>query len=118
TADLLANGEFDSKKRQLLSKHLPAINQVVADVDKLLADILQIGYTKQPKANFELKDLTEVIGLAISALKERKPLSAESLLVEYQHTGKALIDPDKIQRVLANLLDNAAESSAAQKKIW
>lgn len=97
------------KDRGLPEKRLDAMNDDLAEIDRLIGELFEIsrlslGERKLTRSSFLLSELVD------EAL-ERWPLPKHHVLVEHEELGAQRLDADreKLVRVLGNLLQNAGK---------
>lgn len=106
----------DQDKRQ---RHIEKIKASVKHLNDLLDDFLSLGKLDEGKvgAMFGELNLYEIIN---DTVDEMRGLVKKGQTIEYQHTGRQIIESDKklIKNILINLISNAIKFSDEYKSIY
>lgn len=97
-------------------KWFGVIVREVQRLEKILAGL--IDFSRREDINLKRVDPAEIISYVLSIHEER--LTEKNLQVRFQHgqeAGKILVDPDRFQHVMRNLIANAIEASPPNEQI-
>jgi len=107
--------EFDEKTRQ---DFLQVIEEETDRLTRLVADILDVSRIESGRLTLKKRDfdLAKLVRIIIGKLQSQFP-NHEIKLVSPESMGPVRADPDKIEQVFSNLVDNAAKYSPSGGEI-
>ena len=105
----------EQDKRQ---RHIEKIKGSVKHLNDLLDDFLSLGKLDEGKVGAELNEVN-IYELLSETIEEMKGLTKKSQNIEYEHSGKEVIESDKklIKNIMINLVSNAIKFSEEEKTI-
>ncbi|RDB36130.1 MAG: sensor histidine kinase [Spirobacillus cienkowskii] len=117
TVDLLLKCKTQEEFKKIIDTFLPSIEKSITKVNGFITDIMEIGSNSE-----ELhQNSIEIIPFLENIIKDTFLLNSRAFVeMEYQfnHDRKIFINPHKMERVFANILENALQAMKYQGKIW
>jgi signal transduction histidine kinase/CheY-like chemotaxis protein len=115
-ADAVYNTEDLIEAREIMVTSIPEINQAIASVDGMLADILEIGGDSKPVIeNASPETLLEATLNQIFRIYSESKITVQ---YEFNHTHLVAVDTTKILRVFANIVGNAVQAMDCKGVLW
>jgi len=117
TVDLLLKCKTQEEFKTITTTFLPSIEKSITKVNGFITDLMEIGSNAE-----ELhQNSIEIIPFLENIIKDTFLLNNRAFVeMEYQfnHDRKIFINPHKMERVFANILENALQAMKYKGKIW
>jgi signal transduction histidine kinase/FixJ family two-component response regulator len=111
------DGEDDPiEAKQLLKESLPEVQQAMASVNGMIADILEIGSESAPIV--ECTNPETLIESTLNEIFRVYPDSQVIITYTLNHKHKVSVDTLKIGRVFSNIIGNAVQAMNRKGKLW
>ena len=114
TAQLVSDGLSTSEDPRV-QRALPRLERVLQRAIHLTTETLQYGRSTTPRANLQPVQLRQAIEEA--ALEALARHTGTDFVNEVPEGASALVDPDHIHRIAANLIRNAAEAMKGSGRV-
>lgn len=110
-------GEDDPvESKQLLKESLPEVQQAMASVNGMIADVLEIGSESEPIA--EATNPETLIEITLNEIFRVYPDSKINVSYVLNHQHKVNVDALKIGRVFSNIVGNAVQAMNQKGELW
>ncbi len=105
---LLDASPSPERSAAVATRYLPDVRKAVGSVDRLIQDILEIGSDVEPS----LEDLApaDLIGGVLYELFSVDAPAGIALAYDFRHRHRLCVDPQKLSRVVSNIVANAVEA--------
>ena len=111
------DGEDDPEEaKQILRESLPEVQQAMASVNGMIADVLEIGSESTPIA--EATNPETLIESTITEIFRVYPESQVTIAYSLNHAHKVSVDTLKIGRVFSNIVGNAVQAMGRKGSLW
>lgn len=114
--DALETVEDPIKAKHLLKDALPEVQQAIASVNGMIADVLEMGAVGAPQ--FEPTNPETLIEFAVNQIFRIYPDSNVNIQYQFHHVHKVMADTSKISRVFSNLVGNAIQAMMQKGDMW
>jgi signal transduction histidine kinase/CheY-like chemotaxis protein len=110
-------GEDDPlEAKQFLKESLPEVQQAMASVNGMIADVLEIGSESSPMT--EASNPETLVDATLKEVFRVYPDSQVSITYEMNHEHKVSVDTLKIARVFSNIVGNAVQAMNYKGALW
>ncbi|MGI0115266.1 ATP-binding protein [Zooshikella sp. RANM57] len=103
--------------KSILKKSITPIHAALDNVNSMIQDIMEIGNPQPPLAQ-KKTDLKKILHQALIEQFRYNDNLTVDLTYNLQHSHKLNIDPNRIIRVLSNIISNAIEHMGGTGNIW
>jgi signal transduction histidine kinase/CheY-like chemotaxis protein len=114
--DLLSKAQTVADTKDIVARLSPQVAKALKGVTGMLSDIMMVSST--PSLRKSLCQVPELIGQCLDELMTANGPMDIDLQYDFQHTHDLDVDQDKIQRVVANLLENAVQAMGGKGRLW
>ncbi len=114
--DMIECMDDPNEVKELLVESLPDVQQAMASVNGMIQDVLEVGSHSKPIREPACPE--SLIESALTEIFRVYPLSKVHFQYEFSHTHKLSVDILKINRVLSNIIGNAAQAMNFQGLMW
>lgn len=102
--------------RAALARGEEAVERALAQAEGMIQDVMDLGSRKATRQRDT--SLVQVIEESLAETRDVVEGSLPCVDCRFEHRSPACIDPLRIQRVLHNLLQNAAQAAGPSGRIW
>jgi signal transduction histidine kinase/DNA-binding response OmpR family regulator len=111
------DGEEDPQEaKQILRESLPEVQQAMASVNGMIADVLEIGSESTPVV--ESANPETLIEATLNETFRVYPDSKVNVTYSFSHKHKVSVDTLKIGRVFSNIVGNAVQAMGRKGSLW
>lgn len=114
--DALAGAEDKEEFEEMASAFLSDMERSSSAVDSLVRDVLEIESRAQPQ--LQPRSPIDLIRDALSQVFQAYPDAKIQLSYALAHEHTALVDADKMLRVLSNIITNAVQALKGKGSLW
>jgi signal transduction histidine kinase len=114
--DTVQGEENPVEAKQLLKESLPEVQQAMASVNGMIADVLEIGSQSPPFV--ESTNPETLIEVTLNEIFRVYPESNVSITYDFNHKHKVKVDTLKIGRVFSNIVGNAVQAINQKGELW
>jgi signal transduction histidine kinase/DNA-binding response OmpR family regulator len=114
--DVVSGVDDPNEAKQLIQESLPEVQQAMASVNGMIADVLEIG--AESKLNCEPTNPESLIEATLHEIFRITPDAQINISSEFLHLHKVGVDTLKIGRVLSNIVGNAVQAINQKGSLW
>ena len=114
--DAVESVDDPNEAKLLLNEALPEVQQAIASVNGMIADVLEIGSAGVPL--LEPANPETLVESALTQIFRIYPEAAVEISYNFLHSHKVSVDTLKVSRVFSNLIGNAVQAFMQRGKLW